>query len=263
MRGGEEMKSFISGMMCFIMLSALGLTLVSCSRDKASDKGTQKLSPEQVRDMKAYQKSVEEAKKTIVATINGVPVLMSDLINEMNTIGPQYRKPGQERDPKVDEKVKKDAMDRLIYRELAVQEAKRQGMGVPPAAVADELKKIRADLKSEDGYKGFLTKSGITEDELKRQLERGILIDMITEKEIFTKVAMDPGEAEKIYAKKKKSFKGPSGQMSFEEARPLIEKELMTAAVQKREDEWVKELKKAAKIEITLGESEKKIHSIK
>jgi len=39
--------------------------------------------------------------------------------------------------------------------------------------------------------------------------------------------------------------------MTFEEARPLIEKDLMTSAVQKREDEWVAEMRKGARIDIT------------
>jgi hypothetical protein len=50
--------------------------------------------------------------------------------------------------------------------------------------------------------------------------------------------------------------------LSLEEGRPLIEQELMTPAVNKREDEWVAELKKAAKIEITLGQSAKEIRSV-
>jgi len=98
-------------------------------------------------------------------------------------------------------------------------------------------------------------KSGITEEELKKQLEKNILIEMITEKEIFNKVNIDPGEVKKTYAREKKSFKGPSGQMSFEEARPAIEEKLMPAAVKKREDEWVEELKKAARIEIISDQS--------
>ena len=180
----------------------------------------------------------------------------------MNEVGPQYIKPGQKKDPKVDEKVRKEALDRLIYRELAVQEARRQGMQPPPGAVEDELKKMKAALKTEDAYRQKLANSGLTEEELKKQLERNILVDMITEHEIFDKVKVDPKLVKKSYEKEKSSYKGPSGQvMSFEEARPIIEEKLMRPLVQKREDVWVAELKKAAKIDIIQNQAEKEIHS--
>jgi hypothetical protein len=173
-------------------------------------------------------KSVEDPKKSVVAKVNGVPISVDDLAKEMNTIAPQYIKPGQKKDPQADEKVRKEALDRLIYRELAVQEAKRQGMKASKGAISDELKKIKADMKTEDAFRQNLLKSGITEEELKRQIERNILVEMITEKEIFGKVTLKPGEAGNTFA--------------------------MTLAIQKREDEWVAELKNAARIEIPPGQ---------
>jgi hypothetical protein len=168
----------------------------------------------------------------------------------MNAIAPQYVKPGQKRDPKTDEKIRKEALDRLIWRELAVQEAKKQGMKAPADAVTEELKRIKADMKSEDAFRENLAKAGITEEDLRRQIERNLLVEMITEKEIFGKATVDLDEAKKVYEGKRKRYLGPSGPMTFEEARPLIESELKTAAIQKREDEWVESLKKGARIEI-------------
>ncbi len=240
-----------------IVLVAIELTAASCNRDKVAGKGTTDSAPGQAKMLEEREKSLEKLKNTTVAKVNGVGISAYELVKEINAIAPQHVKPGQESNEKVVEKLNKEALDRLIYRELAVQEATRQGMKVPPEVVADELKRAKAELKSEDAYKENLLKSGITEEELKKRLERNLLIDMITEKEIFNKVTVDPAEAKKTYAREKKSFKGPSGQMSFEEARPAIEKELMTAAVNKREDKWVEELKKAARIEVTSDQSAK------
>jgi len=250
---GEKMKILVRTFFLIVLIT-IELTGVSCNRDKVSGKGTTNSVSEQSKMLEERRKSVEKLRKTTVAKVNGVDISAYDLIKEINVIAPQHVKPGQERDAKVVEEMNKEALERLIYRELAIQEATRQGMKVPSDAVADELKRTKADLKSEDAYRENLVKSGITEEELKKQIERNILIEMITEKEIFNKVAIDPGEVKKTFARKKKSFKGPSGQMSFEEARPAIEEELMTAAVKKREDEWVEELKKAARIEVTLDQ---------
>jgi hypothetical protein len=246
-----------------IMLITIELTGVSCNRDKVSGKGTTNSASEQSKMAEERRRSAEGLKKTTLAKVNGVAISAYDLIKEINVIAPQHMKAGQERDAKVIEKLNKEALDRLVYRELAIQEATRLGMKVPSEAVENELKKTKAELKSEDAYREKLVKSGITEEELKKQLERNILIDMITEKEIFNKVTIDPAEVKKTFVRKKKSFKGPSGQMSFEEARPAIEEELMTSAVKKREDEWVEELKKAARIEVTSAQSAKVTHGTK
>ncbi len=182
----------------------------------------------------------------------------------MNEIVSQYIKPGQKKDPGIDEKVRKEALDRLIYRELAVQEAKRQGIQPPSGAVDEQLKKFKAALKTEDAYRQKLKDSGLSEDDLRKQIARNILVEMINEKEIFDKVKVDPMLVKKTYAKEKASYKGPSGaQMSFDEARPIIEEKLMKPLVQKREDEWVEGLEKTAKIEITLDKSAKDIHRLK
>jgi hypothetical protein len=255
------MKKFAKKL-CVMLLCASAFTVASCNRNKAG-KGTTNLSPEQSKVVDAYRKSVEEAKKIVVARVNGIGITMNDLIGEMNSIGPQYARPGQKKDPALDKKIRTEALDRLIDRELAVQEARRQGMTAPSQEVAAQMQKIRAGFKTEEDFRVSLAKAGITEEELKENIERNILVDMITEKEIFDKVKVDPALVKKTYEKDKASFAGPTGKkLSFEEARPLIEQKLMTPLVQKREDVWVDSLKKSAKIEITLGESAKEIRDV-
>jgi len=244
------MNSIARGILCFIALFFLGFALISCKGDTAQKKEPANRTVESSRIAEEQRKRFEESQKTIVAKVNGVPVSMPELLEEMNAIAPQYIKPGQKRNPKTDENVRKEALDRLIWRELAVQTAKKQGMKAPAEAVAEELKRIKGEMKTEDAFRQNLAKLGMTEEELRQRIERNVLVEMITEKEVFGKAVVDPEEARKVYEKKYASRKGPSRPMTFEEAQPLIEKELMTAAVQKREDEWVAEMRKGAKIEI-------------
>lgn len=244
------MKSFAKGILCFLAVISLGFPIISCTGEKAPNKEPSNRSAEPSRGVGEPPKGIQGPNKAIAAKVNGIPIPMNDLVKEMNTIAPRYLRPGQTPDLKTDEKIRKEALDRLIYRELAVQAAKREGMKAPAGAVAEELKRIKAEMKTEEAFRQNLVTSGITEEELKERIERNMLVEMISEKEIFGKATVDLGEARKIYEKKKGSIKGPSGPLSFEEARPSIEMELKTAAVQKREDEWVASLKKAARIEI-------------
>ena len=244
------MKTSSRRAFCCIIAISIGFAIGSCSKVDAPKKESPTPSTESPGIAGEQQKRLEELQKTIVAKVNGVPVSMPELLEEMNAIAPQYIKPGQKRDPKTDEKVRKEALNRLIDRELAVQAAKKQGLKAPAEAVAEELKRIKEEMKTEDAYRKNLATSGITEEDLKMRIERNLLVEMITEKEVFGKAVVDPEEARKVYEEKYASRKGPSRPMTFEEARPLIDKELMTAAVQKREDEWVREMRKGAKIEI-------------
>jgi len=246
----------------FLMVM-ISIISISCSKDSAGKKEATSLPSGHEKMVEQYVKGIEESKRTVIAKVNGVAISMADLVREMNSVAPAYIKPGQKKDPQTDEKVRKEALDRLIYRELAVQEAVRQGMKVPPEMIAGELKKIKDGLKTENAYKEKLSSTGMTEEDLKKQLERNLLVEMITEKEIFDKVKVDEEQVKKIYAKKKASYKTPSGkQMSFEEAHDQIGQELMKEAVAKREDEWVETLRRPAKIETMLAESAKGIHSV-
>jgi hypothetical protein len=245
-----------------VILFACALAVVSCNRNKA-EKGTANLPPEHAKAVEAYKKSIEESKKITVAKVNGAAITMNDLVREMNSVAKEVMKPGEKREPKLDEKVRKEALDRLIYRELAVQEAVRQGMTVPPQAVGEEMQKAKARFKTEEAFRVSLAQQGMTEEDLRKMIERGLLVDMITEKEIFDKVKVDPAVVKRAYDEQKALYRSPAGkQLSFEEARPIIEQKLMTPLVQKREDVWLDSLKKAAKIDIAPGESAKEIHSV-
>jgi hypothetical protein len=236
--------------LCIIAI-AFGILMVSCTGGKPSENTAQIPSPPAPRGGSVEdRRSTEDPKKAFAAKVNGVAITSGELVDEMNAIAPQYVKPGQKRDPKIDERIRNEAFDRLVDRELAVQQARKEGMKVPAGAVVEEMKRIRAEMKTGEAFRQKLAKSGMTVEELEKRIERNMLVEMITEKEIFGKVAVDHGEARKIYERNYSSRKGSSRPMTFEEARPLIEKELMTSAVQKRENEWVAEMRKGARIEI-------------
>ncbi len=244
-------KTFILVIICAVALSGM-----SCSRQNSPDKATNKaLTQENAKTAESYKESMVEAKKTVIASVNGANISLLDLRKEINTIRPQYVRPGQRTDPKADAQMKKDALDRLIYRELAVQEAGRRGMKVAPEMVEKELKKLKAGLKTEEAYRAQLSKSGLTEEELKQQIAKGLLIDMITQKEVDSKVKVTESQMKKSYEEHKSHFKDQAGkQMTFEKARPFIEQKLKEEAISAREDKWIREMKKTARIEIMPGQ---------
>lgn len=195
--------------MIIALMFASGLAGVSCSRQKAEKKETPKVSPEQTKALEEMKKGVEESKKVVAARVNGVDITMNALVREMNSIAQKYHKPGQAASHEIDEKVKKEALDRLIFEELAVREAKKQGMKVAPEKIDDVVKKVKTNLGSEDAYKAYLEQAGIGEAELKKKIERSHLFEMITAKEIYRKVTVDGKRVKDEYERDKKAFMLP------------------------------------------------------
>jgi parvulin-like peptidyl-prolyl isomerase len=156
-----------------------------------------------------HLKDVKQARKVVVAVVNSDEIVFIDLIDEMNKVAPRYMKPGQPADPAVDEQVGKEALDNLIFFELAVQEARRQGAKVKPEEAESALERIRADMGSASRYLDFLTMSGLTEETLKKKIERDLLYRMIFQKEIVAKVTINEEELRAAYETDKDKYLNP------------------------------------------------------
>lgn len=213
----------------FMALAAtIALTAFSCTREKTPQEEPKKALPALPAEQ-GERERVEKARQIKVARVNGAEITMHDLVKEMNRIAPRLIPDASRRTPETDARVKQAALSLLIFRELALQDALRQGLHASPQAVDDLIGKLRASLGSEDAYKAYLQKSGLTEESLRKQAEKDVLYSMIIDKEIYKKVKT-------------------SGK-SQQEAMPIIEK---------RKQAWEKELRKNTKVEILLPEAEKK-----
>ena len=201
------MKRTFSKMMIGMLSLTIAFSGISCSREKSAEKAA--MSPEQSKMLEDYKKSVEESKKVVVVKVNGVNIALKDLIDMMNQIAPRYIKDAGQRSPEADAKVKKEALDTLVFRELAFQEAIKQGMKVKPEDVDAAMKKLKTELGSESAYKDYLEKSGFTEALLRQQVERDQLIEMMTNKEILLKAKVDEKLVRDTYRKKKGNFVAP------------------------------------------------------
>jgi len=208
-----------------LVMVTIALSGFSCAHENAEKKDVTVSRVEHENIMSQYRKGVEESKKMVVARVNGADITLDKLLSRMNQIAPAYVGHGQ-RTPETDEQVKHGALSILIFRELAVQEAIRRGMKVPTEQVDEALKKIKADIGSEDVFKKTLTTAGETEESFRKYLERNMLFDMITAEEIFHKAKGKGADDEEI---------------------------------EQRKQEWEAELRKNAKIEILLPEVEKKL----
>jgi len=250
-----------------LIVVAMLFPILSCNKKEDVPKSMVvkkelKMTPEQAKKAEEIKKGIAESKNVIVYRVNGADITMYDLVKEMNAIAPNYVAAGQPTTPEITAKVKKKALDKLIFRELAIQEARKEGMKVKPEAVEDVINKVRAQAGSEEAYKKYLEERNLNEDALKKTVERSHLLEMITAKEIFDKIKVDDKVLRNTYEKDKASFMtkdNPPRQMSFEEAKGFIEGKIKSERGEKRIAQWSNELRKNAKTEVMLDDVKQKL----
>lgn len=136
-------------------------------------------------------RDAEEAKKIAVAKVNGTEINLFMLTRAMNRVAPKYVKGGEQATLETSRKIKGEALDRLIFEELAVQEAISQGVNTEPEAVDRVINEVRKNMGTEQAYKDYLEKSDLTEHGLKQLITRSQRIELITAKEVYGKVQVD------------------------------------------------------------------------
>jgi hypothetical protein len=221
------------------------LMLPSCKRTETAKPGP--ASPEQER----LKRSFKESKKAHAALVNGEAITMFSLLREMNTIAPHYVTGGQQPSAELNVKISHDALNVLVFQELAVQEAKKRGMKAAPDIIEREIARIKANAGSETAFQKYLGDNGLSESELRQVIAHDALFEMIAAREVDARITVTQEELRERYNKEKSGLKDAAHrQMTFEEAKGLLEQRIRTEAGEKRMREWEKELRKNARIEI-------------
>ena len=174
--------------------------------DKEEAKAAEVRKAEEAKQAAKARRSAEEASKIIVARVNGADINMFMLVRSMNRVASKYVKEGEEASPETTVKIKKEALDRLIFEELAVQEAIRQGINPAPEEIDKVVAQVRENVGTEEAYREYLDKAYLTEDTLRKLIERSRRYELITAREIYGKVKVDEKLLQSEYEKEKGKF---------------------------------------------------------
>jgi len=158
-------------------------------------------------EQEKLKKNAEEAKKIIIARVNGEGISMYDLVRMMNRIVPRYVGNEESVTPEITEKVKKEALDELIFQELAIQEAAKQGVKIEQAEIDKVVANVKKNIGGDKAYAAYLENIGLTEETFRKQIERGHQYELITKREIYGKVTVDSEKIKAEYEKIRKEGK--------------------------------------------------------
>jgi parvulin-like peptidyl-prolyl isomerase len=144
-----------------------------------------------------------EAKKIIVAKVNGSELTMDQLITLMNRLA--ERSDGQE----TMEEHKKRALDKLVLQELAYQQAKTKGLKIGTDKIDMAIDNLKANMTEGEDYNEYLKQHNFTEPELRTQIERSLLIELDYAREVLDKVTVPEAQVRAEYERVKHLFVQP------------------------------------------------------
>jgi parvulin-like peptidyl-prolyl isomerase len=190
------MQSVFRSTLRMLLVFAAALVMTACA-----------MRPSAVQSVPSPPAAAErDEKKIIVATVNGANITLHSLnqmINLMVEENPEFSSSEPREEPR------KKALDRLIFQELAYQEAMRRGLRVDAAGVDSTMDRFITSVGRETGYKDFLEKQHLTPEELRSQIERTLALRIITSREVMEKISVTEEEVRKEYEQQKDLYTTP------------------------------------------------------
>jgi len=141
-----------------------------------------------------------------VARVNGTALTDRDLLREMLSMFPYARQhSGFPKD--LEPEIRRGAMEMIIFDELVYQEAKRRGLTISPARLAQAEKNFRQQFPSQDVYTQFLQiEANGSQQVMRERIRRALLIEALVKSEVYIKAVVSTAEARAYYDKNPKRF---------------------------------------------------------
>jgi parvulin-like peptidyl-prolyl isomerase len=142
-----------------------------------------------------------------VARVNGALITSGELETEIDRLAPSaVSEHGKATDNAA---LRKKALEELIVRELAYQQAKQQRLTVTSAEMNATVAKIKGHYRSDKSFREALEAEQIGQQEFLRRVEKDLLLRKVYKREIDDKATVARGEVEEYYRQHKAKFVMP------------------------------------------------------
>ncbi|MBW2091071.1 MAG: peptidylprolyl isomerase [Deltaproteobacteria bacterium] len=144
-----------------------------------------------------------------VAVVNGVVIIQEEFNEELVFVKQQYNNQGKPLHESQIPSLKKDILERLINRELLYQAAKKEGNTADEATINGQFETLKKRFPNEAEFKAALNKRKLSEDTLKKQIRKGIVIQKFIEKKFIQRITVPDQEIRGFYDERPDLFKQP------------------------------------------------------
>ena len=144
-----------------------------------------------------------------IAAVNGIDITGAQFNKELSLQLDRISKQGQQLSDEQLAALKKDLLNSLIEREVLYQQSQKVGIKVTDQDVDEQLATIKKRFPSEQEYKNALSAMNLTEDEVKKQIARGLAIRGLMDQVIMSKIIITDEETKSYYDANPQLFKQP------------------------------------------------------
>lgn len=197
----------------------------------------------------AEQPAEQKEYPDVVANINGEDVpkdpLLQSITQTQSVAAQQGANPS---DPAVQEQIEAQALDVVINTVLLIQAAEEAQIAIAPEEIDAELAQLVTQFGGQESLQAELDRIGMTEEDLRADLEEQLLISAYIEMQIDeTTLAVSDAEVEAMYA----TFAQQNTQMpELADIQEQLREQLASQKQQEAVGQLLEELKADANVEV-------------
>lgn len=158
--------------------------------------------------MLLYISAASYAADNVVARVNNAAITSADLEAAVDRLIPRSAYHGTLAEDRRDE-FRRKALEDLIDHELQYQDAVARGMKPARKEVKKWMKQVRKGYKSKKEYQAALAQSGMSEGELRKQIEKNVLVQTVIHKTVTEPAEMTEAGLREYYKKNIDKFRQP------------------------------------------------------
>jgi len=144
-----------------------------------------------------------------VAVVNGVVISRTQYDKELDVHRERISRQGKQISDDQMAELKKDILEGLIEREVLYQESQKAGIKIADQKVNDQLAAIKKRFPNEEEFKKALASMGLTEEEVRAQIQRGLAIRELIDQKVANKIAITDEETNAYYTGNPQLFNQP------------------------------------------------------
>ena len=144
-----------------------------------------------------------------VALVNGAAITMEEFNGEALLIQKYVLGMGKPLTCAQVDSVQKEVIESMIRRELLHQESRKAGIKIDKKDITKEIDAVKKQFLSDAEYKNELSKRNLSEDALRAQLERNLLIQKYAEQQFLKKVKVTDADVKACYESHLAALKQP------------------------------------------------------
>ena len=144
-----------------------------------------------------------------VAVVNGVVIARIQFDKELKVHLERVSRQGRQTTDDQMEELKKDVLEGLIEREVLYQESQKAGIKIADQKVEDQVAAIKKRFPNEEEFKKALAGMGLTEEDVREQIQHGLAIRELIDQKVANKVVITDEETKAYYDANPQLFNQP------------------------------------------------------